>query len=301
MDLNLKNSDFLSSFQHVAEHSVGKNKLDLFILNLNSNDFDYATLKQRLVDPLIDFALSKKIKEKYKGQPGTLSRKAREKFIDYLNNTGELGELLLFAFLETHLKAPKILSKLELKTSTSKYVNGSDGVHFLRLNNGDFQLIFGESKTIKDLSVAISSALKSIYEFKNEINADGKKKSGLPYEKGLISDHLEKETFTLEEQDFLERIIFPKSGSATEGFVDDAFSIFIGFEIEITPLEKKMENRPFRQMVHKRVEDAVKSKLEYFEKKLNEFDLWGHNFYVFIVPFTNLSENRMAIQEYITK
>ena len=45
-----------------------------------------------------------------------------------------------------------------------------------------------------DLTAAISDAFKSIYEFKNEINSKGKTKSGLPYEKSLISDHLEKET-----------------------------------------------------------------------------------------------------------
>jgi hypothetical protein len=42
-----------------------------------------------------------------------LSQKARGKFIDYINNKGgELGELLLYCFLESHLKAPKILSNI---------------------------------------------------------------------------------------------------------------------------------------------------------------------------------------------
>jgi hypothetical protein len=55
-------------------------------------------------------------------RPVELSKKARGKFIDYINNKGgELGELLLYCFLESHLKAPKILSKLELKTSTNHY------------------------------------------------------------------------------------------------------------------------------------------------------------------------------------
>lgn len=54
-----------------------------------------------------------------------------EKFVDYTRNNGELGELLLFCFLETHLGAPQILTKLELKTSISHYVNGADGDIFL--------------------------------------------------------------------------------------------------------------------------------------------------------------------------
>jgi hypothetical protein len=50
---------------------------------------------------MADFSLSRMIKEKYKDRPVELSKKAREKFIDYINNKGgELGELLLYCFLE---------------------------------------------------------------------------------------------------------------------------------------------------------------------------------------------------------
>ena len=60
-------------------------------------------------------------------------------------------KLLLFCFLESQLKAPKILSKLELKTTSGLYVNGADGVHFLKLEDGNYQLIFGESKMYVDI------------------------------------------------------------------------------------------------------------------------------------------------------
>ena len=69
----------------------------------------------------------------------------------YKRQDGELGELLLFCFLESQLKAPKILSKLELKTTSGLYVNGADGVHFLKLEDGNYQLIFGESKMYVDI------------------------------------------------------------------------------------------------------------------------------------------------------
>mgnify|MGYP002230035197 FL=1 len=88
---------------------------------------------------------------------------------------------------------------MELKTSTSHYVNGADGVHFLELPDGNYQLIFGESKHIKKLGRAIGDALKSIYSFKNGINDQGNQKSGIQYEKSLISDNLFKETFSEEE------------------------------------------------------------------------------------------------------
>ena len=133
---------FLESFSQVLDNLAidsnnPKTRLNLFIFNINSNEFNYQLMKERLLEPMIDFALSGKTRKKFQNQPATLSRQARSKFVKNMN-TGELGELLLFCFLKTHLKAPKILSKLELKTSTQMYVHGSDGIHFLRLKNGNY-------------------------------------------------------------------------------------------------------------------------------------------------------------------
>lgn len=302
MKLSIKDFDFLDSFEHLGSHMLDpncKNKLDLFILKMNANDFDYISLKENLLDPMIDFSLSRKIREKYAGKPGTLAAKAREKFVNYVNNKGELGELLLYCFLETHLNAPKLLSKLELKTSTSHYVNGSDGVHFLKLADGSYQLIFGESKTIAGLTAAITDAFKSISEFKNCVNSKGNKKSGLPYEKGLISDHLEKETFSDEEREFVESIIYPSRSDNIE--VDDAFGIFVGYEITVSGDDKKLSNKDFRIKVKEKINAEIKLCFGHVIKKIEEHDLCGHNFYIYVLPFTDLDKNRALIQEGISK
>lgn len=178
MEISLKESDFLGSFDLLWSKDLDKykkNKLNLFVLKINSNEFDYDLLIDMLLDPVIDYSISRQVKERYKNRPATLSKKAREKFVEYARNNGELGELLLFCFLETHLGAPKILTKLELKTSTSHYVNGADGVHFLKLPDGNYQLIFGESKTYQDIDGAIRDAFKSIYNFKNQYEAKAMK------------------------------------------------------------------------------------------------------------------------------
>lgn len=302
MELSLQDSDFLDSFEHLESHAIdehGKNNLELFVLKINSNEFDYDGLIRNLVDPLIDFSLSRKVNEKYQGKPGTLSQKARQKFIDYINNKGELGELLLYCFLESHLKAPKILSKLELKTSTSKYVNGADGVHFLKLSNGGYQLIFGESKTEANLTNALTNAFKSISEFKKSINAKGVSKSGLSYEKSLISDHLEKETFSESEMEFISRIIYPKQEDGFE--VDDAFGIFVGYEISISDDDKHLPNTEFRLKVTAQIKSQVASSLKHITSKVNDFKLFGHCFHIYVLPFTELDKIRKHIQKAITK
>ena len=302
MELSLKESDFLGSFDLIWSKSLDqheKNKLNLFMLKINSNEFDYDLLVDMLIDPLIDYSISRQVKEKYKNRAGTLSRKAREKFVEYTRNDGELGELLLFCFLETHLGAPKILTKLELKTSTSHYVNGADGVHFLKLSDGNYQLIFGESKTYKKIGNAINDAFKSIYNFKNEINDKGNQKSGIQYEKSLISDNLFKETFSEEERNFLESLIYPTPNRTFD--VDDAFGIFIGFQIEITEDEKCLPTTEFRKLIRARIENEVSKHFKTIQNKIIENKLQGHNFYIYVLPFTDIESKRKKIVEAITK
>ncbi len=298
MNLSIQDFDFLDAFDNLGSFTIdeyGKNKLDLFVLNINANEFNLKRLEELLIDPMIDYSLSRSVKEQYKNKPATLTKKAKEKFIDYVKNKGELGELLLYCFLETHLKAPKILSKLELKTSTSLNVNGADGVHFFKLANGNYQLIFGESKTIIGLTDAITEAFKSIDQFKKEVNDKGNKKSGLPYEKSLISDHLGKETFTEEEKDFILKIVYPKKENYFK--VDDAFGIFVGYEIKIDEEDKKLPNEDFRNKIHEQVKEEVKSKFSHITKKIDEFKLYGHNFYLYILPLTELDKNREEIMK----
>lgn len=301
MDLCFNDSGFLDAFTNVSSFEVdsnGKTKLDLFVLNINANEFDYEELKRVLLNPMIDFAISRKVREEYKERVGELQKNARIKFVDHLHNKGELGELLLFAFLESHLKAPKILSKLELKTSTNQNVNGADGVHFKKLENGNYQLIFGESKTIQNLTDAITDTFKSIYEFKNGINEKGNSKSGLAYERMLIADHIAKETFTPEEKEFIESIVYPKSSSEYQ--VDNAFGVFIGFEIFITSEEMKLDNQEFRTKIFARIKEEVEKRKEHIEKKITEYNLSGHHFYLYVLPFTNLDISRGDITKYIT-
>lgn len=302
MELSIPDSDFLNAFNHAGSYKLdehNKNAVELFILKTSANEFDYEQLKMNLLDPMISYSLSRKVKEKYASKHGTLAYKAKEKFIHYLNNKGEVGELILYSFLESHLKAPKILSKLELKTSTSHYVNGSDGVHYLKLENGDYQIIFGESKMIADLTSALTNAFKSIWEFKNEVNSKGEEKSGLPYEKGLISDQLERETFSEEEKSFIEKIIIPVKDNDFE--VDHAFGVFIGYEIEISDEQMKLPNKEFRELIHESIKNEIEGKFEHIKKKIDEYKLFGHNFYLYILPFTNIAESNQELTKGLTK
>lgn len=81
------------------------------------------------------------------------------------NRNGECGELLLYLLIEWFLKAPQVVAKMSLKTSTTMPVHGSDGIH-VRYDQANDKLwfIWGESKLHASLDGAISAALKSVGE-----------------------------------------------------------------------------------------------------------------------------------------
>lgn len=276
------------------------NKVEIFIFPINSNQFDYRVAIDELLESVVDFALSRKTKE-YLGKTGSmkLSKEVRSKFKNLKKNQGELGEFLLFCFLEGHLGAPKILSKMELKTSSEMYVNGADGLHYLKLPNGDFQLIFGESKLYKSINDGLRNAFKSISKFKNAVNTNGENTSGITFERSLMSSNLDRETFSEEEKNFLSNIIYPKPGES-EFEVDDAFGIFVGYEVDFENERRKLKNKEFRTHVKKCVIEKINSQLNNMQNYIKEFDLHGHTFYIYILPFSRLDESRkLILQELI--
>ncbi len=79
---------------------------------------------------------------------------------------GELGELILFTLLDVYFKAPKLLSKVAMKTSPTIPVFGGDSVHG-QFEGSEFRLYLGESKLHKTFSSGASKAVNSIQSAKN--------------------------------------------------------------------------------------------------------------------------------------
>jgi len=300
MNLSITSDDFLKVFKHLDTHDISNtgSKVNLFLCPINANKFDYNRIIEELVEPVADFAISRKVKKSYSNKPMKLSKVAREKFVEYKKNTGELGEFLLYCFLEGHLNAPKIFSKLEMKTSTSMYVNGSDGVHFLKVSDENYQIVFGESKTIKLLGNAMYDAFRSIYQFINEINDKGATKSGINFEKRLISDNLDHESWSEKEKEFLTKLIYPTSEEKFD--VDDAFGIFVGFQISPSEEERKLSNSDYRKKIEANVKDQLLKELKHIEDLINKFELYGHSFYIYALPFTELDKAREEIMKGLT-
>lgn len=278
---------------HLGTFNVSSsNKLEVFSFIINANNFDYQNAIEKLLESVAEFALSRKVNKEYKDKPLALSKIAREKFRKYTENNGELGEFFLYCFLEGHLGAPKILSKLELKTAKNMYVNGADGLHYLKLSDGNYHLIFGESKVEKKLTDGLRDAFKSISDFKVGRNKKDGNKSGIMFEKGLLSSNIDREIEDENEKLFLKSIIYPSSKSNFD--VDDAFGIFVGFEFNYSDLQH-LPNRDFREAIKEKIIDLTEKQIKNINKYVEKHKLVGHTFYIYVLPFANIEKDRKMI------
>jgi len=290
IDQSIK-EDFLDLFYHEldGEKLDNGNNLNLFILKVKNNSFSYEELIEELGNKLHHFALSRqqvrllKKEDKLKD----LIDSAKAKLRKHTVNEGELGEILLYCLLESHLNAPKILTKLELKTAHNDYVKGADGVHLLKLNDKDYQLILGESKLEAKIAAGIYSAFDSINTLLTE-------KGKLKFEIELINSELVKETYDQASYEILKKIIIP---SAKEDLtnIDYSFGIFLGYNIEITESEKKLLNSDFRKQIRLKIKNEVLAALKSINFQLKKPEFTGFQFYIYVTPFNDLAKIRKEI------
>lgn len=299
MDLkNTIDSSFLNLFYHEIGCDIPNthSKLNLHILKIENNHFCYPELISNLRNHFISFSLSRKQIRDFERDRryGELYATAASKFRDYNVNEGEAGELLLFCFLESHLKAPKILTKLEIKLSSKDYAKGSDGIHLLKVADKNYQLIFGESKLEQKLTTSLSHAFKSINDFKT------RSKNNINDEIGLLNSQLCKEAFDDDLYQFLKSVIMPKANEKNPITKNNAFAIFAGFEFNPTDREKKLSNDDFLKLIKEKIKKEVESKMSHIKKKIDEYSLHGYTFYVYVFPFMKLDETRKEIIKKIT-
>lgn len=80
---------------------------------------------------------------------------------------GELGELILFTLLDVYIQAPKLLSKISMKTNPRMPVFGADAVHG-QFFGEEFRVYLGESKLHKNFKSAATDATSSIVSAKSK-------------------------------------------------------------------------------------------------------------------------------------
>ena len=221
--------------------------------------------------------IEKKLSIKSDKAPEELFKKAVRKISKHTAK-GELGELLLFTLLEVYFEAPKILSKISLKTSRRVPVFGADAVH-AQYVDGTLRLYLGESKLHKTFTNAASSAAKSISSslerYCDEFN--------------LIDSYIDFPEMDTEVRDELIDLLNPFSGD-NENIPDILHApCFIGF-VEPSVFSDDEENykRQYIEVAKKHI-GSFYTKLQNKENDINKTAL-------LLLPFSSLDD---LIEEFI--
>ncbi len=300
LDKSSNEKGFRETFEmkHLKDLELpNENYMKIYALPISSGKFDYKRLKEIVANNIKNYVYSRKeINEAIeKNEADLLYAKALNKFREIRNEKdngsgAELGEILLYLFMEYDLEAPKLLSKMELKTNKNDYIKGADGVFLHWYEKGRykiFDLVIGEAKIENYISSAISDAINSIQDHLNQED----------FEVDLVNENILKEKFDLEEAEKIKKIIVPSNSNEKNVATNKAFGVFIGYSLKVD-----IENIPFDQAI-KIIEEEIEKNSEAIanslKRKINKNNWNRFSFYVYILPFNDAKEDRKEIMKYI--
>lgn len=265
-----------------------KTNLHLHVLRVQNGDFDVAALFRALKNNSAAYVLSRMNYKKATDNPAymmEIAAKVQAQFKSPDPNAGEGGEVLLYSLLEGHLGAPKILSKMEVKTNNEHYVYGSDGVHLLRTGENSYQLIFGESKMYGDAGTLGASAKRGIKAAFKSVGAVHDE--GFDFDTWLVQSELLKEELDDEKLSVLAAILLPSAGGGDDAIKKhNAFGIFVGYEIDVSDMQAQdMELDEIETELKRRAEEAITNQHELIKTEITDRGLGGYPMHMYAVPF----------------
>lgn len=286
---------FDTVFTKVSKSSLNiKNPSDVQIhrLAIESQKFDYDKLMDFLLNNIGAYVHSRlQVQELIENEEyGTIAIRA----LRLMNQNGrpdekgtgnELGELLLYIFLEQILGAPRLMSKVEIKGLSATTTSKSDGIHLLTsIGKNPFnQLVFGASLIDDGLNEAIDSALNHILEIKASKSSEYRLvESGSFYQ---VLDDKDKE--------IAKNIIIPQKANIDRPAM--AFGMFIGYKLNV-PIGD-YDDDEYKKAVVKQMEQDIATASDYMNTRLSVLGLSNHSFYIYILPFNNAVIDKKNIME----
>tara|TARA_R100001224_G_C4025788_1_gene150928 strand:- start:1832 stop:2605 length:774 start_codon:yes stop_codon:yes gene_type:complete len=188
---------------------------------------------------------------------------------------GELGELILFTLLEVYYEAPKLLSKISLKTSRRMPVFGADAIHG-QYKEDIFVLYMGESKLRKEFYPAAKEAVNSIKSVSERYQD----------EFDLLDSHLDFPDITSEVEEQLLDLLNPLKPSPE--YLQIHYPCFIGFSHPEITYDYGNQN----SFIDSYIESSHDKISAFFsEIELNGIDI--NHTYLLLLPFESI-ENLVA-------
>lgn len=278
LPITIESGSFDDVFTEVAVGNINlpnPNNIHAYILNTNVYMFDYNDLTELVMDNIYNYVYSRQeIRSDEKDNVAIrksvlrASRKLRSQ-----SNEDQLGQILIYIFLEKVLGAPKLMSKVEMGNN---YING-DGVFLNSVGPDKYQIVIGSSKLYDDALVAIDKIMDQIFSIT---------KNGDLNTSNLLLDISFQSRFSTNELQNLRGILVPRKGHRLR---TNAFGVFIGYSLNIdeTRLNYLNEEDAVKYMegcVHRDLDQVINR----LNEKIYEANLQKYSFYVYMMPFTDV-------------
>lgn len=273
-------------------NASSRHDLQIFALKFEDKDFDYEQLWRYLRLNIGYYVYSRAEIQEYmdNDEIGALSYDAVTQLKMHLPGgqpTGEeLGEMLLYIFMEQVLSAPKFMSCVELSNYGGPIVSNSSGIHILTAEGAVpfSQIVFGASYIEGDLRSAIADAFKKATDLKKR-----KKKERMFVESKIFSA-----PFSKEESAALEKIILPSEDDKAKP--DTAFGMFVGYSL--SPLtDPGISASEYQSRVTDQITADINAVIPYIDSLIDKAGMNGDSFYIYILPFTDADTDKKEMMD----
>lgn len=248
--------------------------------NLSRYVFSRAMLEQLRKDDNLDAAIERAI------QTMRESGAADEKGIG-----NELGEMMIYAFLEGKLSAPKLMSRVELSTDLSQYKSVCESIHLFSNtdeNGSPFnQLVFGTSNIVGDIRDAVDNAFDAIIRIKNHTSREIQMVEKTALDRSFADDEIA----------FLKDTIIPTPNAQNK--YNTAYGVFLGYSIGVNAVDHP--EIEYEQLVTKKMVEDIQRHAGYIADKIKDNGLDMHSFYIYILPFMDAENNKSEIMDHVMK
>lgn len=211
--------------------------------------------------------------------------------VDEKGSGNELGEMMVYAFLEGMLKAGKLMSRVELATDLSQYKSVAESIHMLSDIDDTGapynQMVFGASNIMGDLKDAIDNAFDAIMRIKNHSSREIQMVEKTAFDRFYDPADI----------DFLKKVLIPEPNTGSS--YDTAYGLFLGYTMGID-----MENHPgekYEDLVTAKMTHDIKTTAPYITQKIKDNHLGMHSFYVYVVPFEDAEKDKLGIMNNVMK
>lgn len=266
---------------------INKGDVRFFCLSMNNGCFDYTGLCSyfdRIIGNYVFDRISIRGFGKNDSELGVnamrVFRRVEQSRIEDCNpdelTSSQMGDIILYAFLENVLKAPKVMSLVEFQQKKDTKIT-SHGTHLLRLPDGIFQLVVAVSAICKTLLEGMDRAIEEIKYIRQHFN-EYRRIASPSSLRGMVDS----QTMGCIDSSFSLKDI-RKSNN-----LSNSFGVFIGFD---APEDLNDEN--YKDTLKEIVMGLIPS----IKLKLDENDLKRFPIYIYLLPFNDAILDEQWIME----